>query len=109
MEMTPAKVAFIKGQKMKETKATAVETPTSNLPLEKMVEPEKLSAASEEPKEARSRPSRRASRRSGSEAPEAREVLDQVLVPVTVRVVVLVLRHRSIGVHMLMLMFVLVA
>ncbi len=86
MEMTPAKVAFIKGQEMKETKATAVETPTSNLPLEKMVEPEKLSAASEEPKEARSRPSRRASRRSGSEAPEAREVLDQVLVPVTVRV-----------------------
>ncbi len=86
MEMTPAKMAFIKGQETKESKSAAVEVPSSKLPVEKSVELQSPAAESNEPKESRSRPSRRSYRgRSSQEVPEAGEVLDQVLVPVTVR------------------------
>jgi len=86
MEMTPAKMAFIKGQETKESKPLAVEPPASKLPVEKIVELQPPAAENNEPKESRSRVSRRSSRgRSTQEAPEASEVLDQVLVPVTVR------------------------
>ncbi|MEX2171064.1 MAG: hypothetical protein WD851_17225 [Pirellulales bacterium] len=86
MEITPAKMAFIKGQETKELKPAAVEAPPSKLPVEKIVKLQQPAAENNEPKESRSRASRLSSRgRSSQEAPEASEVLDQVLVPVTVR------------------------
>lgn len=86
MEMTPAKMAFIKGQETKESKPVAVEPPANKLPIEKIVELQPPVAENNEPKESRSRASRRSSRgRSSQEATQASEVLDQVLVPVTVR------------------------
>ena len=85
LEMSPAKLAFIKGHESKEAKPLAVEAASSKLSVEKIVEPESPKATVEEPKESKPRSSRRGTRRSGSVAPEASEVLDQVLVPVTVR------------------------
>ncbi len=84
MEMTPARLAFIKGEEAKESKPVVAEAPAAKLTVEKIVEPEKLRGESEVPKESRLRSPRRA-KRSGTDSPEASEVLDQVLVPVTVR------------------------
>ena len=86
MEMTPAKLAFIKGQETKETKPEAVEAAVGKLPVERIVDLQQPAAENNEAKESRPRASRRSSRgRSSQDAPEASEVLDQVLVPVTVR------------------------
>jgi hypothetical protein len=85
MELTPAKLAFIKGEETKHSPPAAVEVPLAKLAVEKIIEPDKQKAETQEPKDFRPRSSRRTIRRSGSDAPEAREVLDQVLVPVTVR------------------------
>lgn len=86
MEMTPAKLAFIKGQETKETKPEAVEAAASKLPVEKIVDLQQPAAENVESQESRSRAIRRNVRgRSRQAVPEASDVLDQVLVPVTVR------------------------
>ena len=85
MDMTPDKLAFIKGQtveqaKPAETKAAAVE---------KTIEVDAPETG--ELKQQRPRTARRASRgRSSQENSEASDILDQVLVPVTIR-----LQHRT--------------
>lgn len=85
MEMTPAKLAFIKGQETKEAKRTTVEAPAAKLPVENAAEaPSATNTA--KPTESRSLASRRTSRSRTTQAtPEASDLLDQVLVPVTVR------------------------
>jgi hypothetical protein len=85
MEMTPARLAFIKGEETTPSRPAAVEVPPGKVAVERIIESQTQQAAIQEPKDARPRSSRRTSRRSGSDAPAASEVLDQVLVPVTVR------------------------
>lgn len=89
MTMTPEKLAFIQGQA-----TTNSDAPSSAAVGEKPVvaktielEPSLLIA----PRENRPRSIRRASRgRAGQDQPEASDILDQVLVPVTIR-----LQHRT--------------
>ncbi len=91
MEMTPEKLAFIKGQPGKEPKLSPVESPAAKSTAEKTIELETARAATEAEKEPRSRSGRRSTKgRSSQETPEASELLDQVLVPVTIR-----LQHRT--------------
>lgn len=85
MELTPAKLAFIKGEETKQSQPAAVDVPLGKVAVERLLEPEQHKAEFQEPKDSRPRSSRRTSRRSGSDAPDASEVLDQVLIPVTVR------------------------
>ncbi len=84
MEMTPAKLAFIKGQENKgEKQVVAKVEPTQN-DAEKTID-------LEVPKDQKLKAARRSSRgRQSQESPEASEILDQVLVPVTIR-----LQHRT--------------
>lgn len=83
--MTPVQRAFISGSNGKQSKSSRVEErPQAPAKTIELSEP----AASDE---AEARPSRRRSRgRSTSDEPLASEVLDQVLVPVTIR-----LPHRT--------------
>ena len=91
MEMTPEKMAFIKGHPVEELKLVPIESPKPEGAVKKTIELEAPKTDPESPKEARVGASRRVTRsRSGQEGPEASEVLDQVLVPVTIR-----LRHRT--------------
>jgi len=91
MDMTPEKMAFIKGQPVKEPKLAPVESPTTKATVEKTIELEATKLEPEPQREPRSRTGRRPARiRSGQEGPEASELLDQVLVPVTIR-----LQHRT--------------
>lgn len=91
MDMTPEKLAFIKGQPVKEPQLAPVESPTTKATVEKTIELEATTIASEPQREPRSRIGRRPTRiRSAQEGPEASELLDQVLVPVTIR-----LQHRT--------------
>lgn len=86
MEMTPEKLAFIKGQTVKDSKVSAVESPAAKVTVEKTIELELSTPEDEASKEPRSKPGRRSTRgRSSQGKPEASELLDQVLVPVTIR------------------------
>lgn len=87
MDMTPEKLAFIKGQS-KNTLSPTVASPAKaeERTIEIEVSPKEPQAVSE-PVPARTR---RSARRSNQETPGASEVLDQVLVPVTIR-----LPHRT--------------
>jgi hypothetical protein len=87
MDMTPDKLAFIKGQAVAAT--TPAETKPAAAAVEKTIEVEAPETG--EPRQQRTRPARRASRgRTSQENPEASDLLDQVLVPVTIR-----LQHRT--------------
>ena len=91
MEMTPEKLAFIKGQPAKEPKLAPVESSTAKGVVERTIERETTKPESEASREPRPRAGRRVTRhRSSQEGPEASELLDQVLVPVTIR-----LQHRT--------------
>jgi len=91
MEMTPEKLAFIKGQPVKEARLAPTELLTAKGTAEKLIELESATAETESQKEPRSRSARRSTRsRSSQEMPDASELLDQVLVPVTIR-----LPHRT--------------
>lgn len=90
MEMTPEQMAFIKGQPANEPKA-----PVAKATFEKTIElptPDQQGEVAKEPAgDPRTRASRRVARdRSSRSIPEASEILDQVLVPVTIR-----LQHRT--------------
>lgn len=81
MEMTPEKLAFIKG----ETNQTLPSQPSSSRKAEEEIADLIASAnGSETVKDPAIRPQRK-NRRSSHEMPRASEVLDQVLVPVTIR------------------------
>jgi hypothetical protein len=87
MEMTPEKLAFISGQT--KTAASAPVAPpakTEAKTIDVEVSPQELQAVSE-PAPSKTR---RSARRAPQETPGASEVLDQVLVPVTIR-----LPHRT--------------
>jgi hypothetical protein len=88
MDMTPEKLAFIKGQ------SQAAAHPQAASPVTK-VEEKTIDVAvtkkdTESGREPTLRSARRAARRPTQETPGASEVLDQVLVPVTIR-----LPHRT--------------
>ena len=89
MAMTPEKLAFIQGQA-----TTNSDAPSSAAVGEKPVVAKTIDvelSQPEIPRESRSRSTRRASRgRAGQDQPEASDILDQVLVPVTIR-----LQHRT--------------
>lgn len=91
MEMTPEKLAFIKGQPVKEPKLEPLESSTPKGTVEKTIELEAAKTEPETSREPRSKTGRRPTRsRSDQEGPGASELLDQVLVPVTIR-----LQHRT--------------
>ena len=82
MEMTPAMKAFIKGEAETTASVAVKEIETSEVAADtKAVESQKNSTP---------RATRRAGRRAGPEMPGASEILDQVLVPITIRV-----QHRT--------------
>lgn len=83
IDITPEKLAFIQGQDKKET--SKAETPQ-----EKTVELERKSASSARPSEPTQKTMRRTRNRASSLAPTSDQILDQVLVPVTIR-----LQHRT--------------
>lgn len=88
MEMTPAKMAFIKGQEADRAMPQAAAS-AANTSDEKTIELGTPGTESEAQKEPRSRASQRSARSRSQQGPEASELLDQVLVPVTIR-----LQHR---------------
>jgi hypothetical protein len=88
MDMTPAKMAFIKGQSEVEP-LPPIADPAAKA-AEETIEIEVSKKETESTKEPAARISRRSNRRSNQDAPNANEVLDQVLVPVTIR-----LSHRT--------------
>ena len=86
MEMTPEKLAFIKGQPEKESKGSKSEAAATPAGPENVIEIERPKDEGEAPKSARPKVSRRSSRGSSRQGiPEPSELLDQVLVPVTIR------------------------
>jgi hypothetical protein len=89
MSMTPEKMAFIRGA----GKQSAAEPAPSEAEEEKTIELREPAVKVEEAADSKSRstPRRPSSRgRVSREQPEASEILDQVLVPVTIR-----LSHRT--------------
>lgn len=87
MDMTPEKLAFIKGQSKPEATTQVTPPPKAE---EKIIEV--ATSPAETPPASDPAPvrSRRTSRRSPQEVPQASDVLDQLLVPVTIR-----LPHRT--------------
>lgn len=85
MEMTPEKLAFIKGVDNARG-ATAAPSKPSKQSEEKTIEVDVSPAEATSLSETKPRASRRTNRRTGTEMPAASEMLDQVLVPVTIRV-----------------------
>lgn len=84
LEMTPAKLAFIKGQGAEGEKQVAAKVEARQDAAEKTID-------LEAPKAQNQKAARRSSRgRQSQDSPEASEILDQVLVPVTIR-----LPHRT--------------
>ena len=88
MDMTPEKLAFIKGQSQAAAVAS-VATPVAKVE-EKTIDVETTRKDTESEREPTPRSTRRTARRPTQETPGASEVLDQVLVPVTIR-----LPHRT--------------
>lgn len=90
MDMTPEKMAFIQGNTTPTAKPTAVAAEPKPAE-EKTIDLERPPAEGGEPGESRPRVNRRTGRaRTAREAPGAGEILDQLLVPVTIR-----LQHRT--------------
>lgn len=90
MTMSPEKMAFIKGSVVSKVAAPAVDTAPSQ-PKEKIIEVGDPGPAKEALEDGKARTVRKQSRpRSTQHQPEASEILDQVLVPVTIR-----LQHRT--------------
>lgn len=81
MEMTPEKVAFIKGEVKAETLQLAMAKTE-----EKTIDIEPLQRQVDAVKDPAPRTTRRPSRRTASGTPDVSEVLDQVLVPKTFRI-----------------------
>lgn len=90
MEMTPEKLAFIKGQGKAGDVSPKVKAGAPPQAVEKVIDVKESEKPAEVAKESTVKVNRRASRRGSQEAPGASEVLDQVLVPVTIR-----LPHRT--------------
>jgi hypothetical protein len=88
MTMTPAKLAFIKGEGAKQTKDERAVVTDRKSKVETTIALEEPTADKGPPIKTRPRTNRRTNR--SIKAPEASEVLDQVLVPVTFR-----LSHRT--------------
>src|SRR4051794_27530531 len=84
MEMTPAKLAFIKGQENKGEKQAVAQIAATQNAVEKTIDLE----ISKDQKQKAARRSGRG--RQSQESPEASQILDQVPVPVTIR-----LQHRT--------------
>ena len=90
MTMSPEKVAFIQGDAAPKVTSPAVAPVPAQL-QKKTIELGEPSTAKEVAEEGKSRTTRRQSRgRSTQQQPEVSEILDQVLVPVTIR-----LQHRT--------------
>jgi len=87
MDMTPAKMAFIKGETTASAQTAGVAATTRPV-TEKTVDVS-LPKVETEAKKSKPRGPRRASSRLRQNAPESNEILDHVLVPVTIR-----LSHR---------------
>jgi hypothetical protein len=91
MEMTPAKLAFIKGQGDPGQPADPDEDQGAKSDPVQTIEVEPSQPKSDAAREPRARAPRRSTRdRLSHDSPEASDVLDQVLVPVTIR-----LTHRT--------------
>ena len=88
MEMTPEKLAFIQGQS--KTATTVPVAPTTAKVEKKLIDIEISTQKSSMASATAPAKPRRAARRSNQVAPGANEVLDQMLVPVTIR-----LPHRT--------------
>lgn len=79
MEMTPAKLAFIRGQDEEGVRQAVPEVQARQIAAEKTIDLEPS-------KEQKPKASRRTGRgRSSQQLPDASEILDQVLVPKTIR------------------------
>ncbi len=89
MEMTPEKLAFIGGQGNAVAPAPAPAAPPTK-PEVKTIEVETMAKEPLAATEPTPTKTRRSARRAGHETPGVSEVLDQVLVPVTIR-----LPHRT--------------
>lgn len=88
LDMTPEKVAFIKGQQVTPSAAPAESKDVQKRRIELPI----TEAESESPKVEAPKAARRASRnRSNQPVPAASEILDHVLVPITIR-----LPHRTV-------------
>ena len=85
MEMTPAKLAFIKGQPDKEAYAATSEVSPPTGIVEKAIELRTPASGRVGPTEKRSKEIRRTTARSVHVTPEASEILAHMLVPVTIR------------------------
>jgi hypothetical protein len=91
MKMTPEKIAFIEGGPGKAEKQDSTKVKTDKSSTDKAIDVQLSQGESANTLERVQTPSRRTSRtRSKYEAPDASELLDQVLVPVTIR-----LQHRT--------------
>ncbi len=88
MDMTPEKLAFIKGQSQAAANPQAA-TPVAKV-QEKTIEVAVTKKDTESEREPAARSTRRTAKRPTQETPGASEVLDRVLVPVTIR-----LLHRT--------------
>jgi uncharacterized protein with gpF-like domain len=84
MDITPEKMAFIKGQGTKSVEQTATDQPADS------PEPVKAIELGVQDSSEETAPRRPARKRQTIQAPEASDVLDQVLVPVTLR-----LQHKT--------------
>lgn len=90
MEMTPAKLAFIKGEGEAGQPPAPDEPAAASAPV-KTIDLQPSQQKPDPSREQRTRAPRRSARqRSSHDSPEPSEVLDQVLVPVTIR-----LPHRT--------------
>ena len=85
MEMTPAKLAFIKGDSEASIQTAKKVAATTKAVMEKTIDMPLPQTEAERAKESKPRGPRRSSSRSRHDAPEATDILDQVLVPVTIR------------------------
>jgi hypothetical protein len=89
--MTPEKIAFIEGRSAKAERQNSSKPRADTGSADKTIDVKLSRGESANPPEQSNAPSRRTNRsRSRHEAPDASELLDQVLVPVTIR-----LQHRT--------------
>ena len=85
MEMTPAKLAFIKGGSEAPNQTATKPGTAAKAVTERTIDVSLPQTEAESAKESKSRVPRRATSRSRPGTSEASDVLDQVLVPVTIR------------------------
>ncbi len=89
MEMTPEKLAFIKGQGKVGDVSPKVKADATPQLVEKVIDVKESEKPVEPARESTVKVNRRSSRQTSQEVPGPSEVLDQILVPVTIR-----LSHR---------------